>query len=48
MQSKVDFALMPDIYVGTRGDALTKASALGYGRGVTAEAMCKAADQAYE
>jgi multiple sugar transport system substrate-binding protein len=48
MQSKVDFALMPDIYVGTRGDALTKASALAYGRGVTAEAMCKAADQAYE
>jgi len=48
MQSKVEFALMPDIYVGTRGDALTKASALAYGKGVTADAICKAADQAYE
>jgi len=48
MQSKVEFALMPDAYVGTRGDALTKASALAFGKGVSADAICQAADQAYE
>jgi multiple sugar transport system substrate-binding protein len=47
MQSKVNFALMPDTYVGTRGDALTQASALAYGAGVSAADICSAADQAY-
>jgi len=47
MQDTVDFALMPDTYVGTRGDALTKASALAYGPGVSADEICAAADQAY-
>ena len=47
MPDKVDFALMPDTYVGTRGDALTKASALAFGKGVTADEICAAADQAY-
>jgi len=48
MQSKVEFALMPDIYVGTRGDALTRASALAYGPRVSAAAICKAADESYD
>lgn len=47
MQDKVDFALMPDTYVGTRGDALTKASALAYGPGFGSAEICAAADQAY-
>lgn len=47
MQSSVNFALMPDTYVGTRGDALTQASALAYSPGVTAAEICSAADQAY-
>jgi multiple sugar transport system substrate-binding protein len=47
MQTKVEFALMPDVYVGTHGDALTRASALAYGPGVSADQICKAADQAY-
>ena len=47
MQSKVEFALMPDIYVGTRGDALTRASALAFGPKVSAADICKAADEAY-
>jgi multiple sugar transport system substrate-binding protein len=48
LQANAQFAVMPDRYVGARGDALTKASALAFGRGVSADAICKAADQAYE
>jgi multiple sugar transport system substrate-binding protein len=47
LQDNAVFAVFPDRYVGARGDALTKASALAYGKGVNADAICKAADQAY-
>jgi multiple sugar transport system substrate-binding protein len=48
LQANAEFAVMPDRYVGARGDALTKASALAFGKGITADAICKAADQAYD
>lgn len=46
--TEVEYAVMPDIYVGARGDALTKASGLAYSPGTSAEEICGAADQAYE
>jgi multiple sugar transport system substrate-binding protein len=48
LQANAEFAVMPDRYVGARGDALTKASALAFGKGINADAICKAADQAYD
>jgi multiple sugar transport system substrate-binding protein len=47
LQKNAEFAVFPDGYVGTRGDALTKASALAYGKGVSSAAICEAADEAY-
>ena len=46
LPSKVDYALFPDAYVGANGTALSKASALAYGKGVSAARICKAADAA--
>lgn len=48
LPSKVDYALFPDNYVGARGSALEKASALAYGAGTKPAAICKAADNAYK
>ncbi len=48
LQANAEFAVMPDRYVGARGDALTRASALAFGKGINADAICKAADQAYD
>ena len=47
LQKEAEFAVFPDGYVGTRGDALTKASALAYGAGTSSAAICEAADEAY-
>jgi multiple sugar transport system substrate-binding protein len=47
LQQGAEFAVFPDGYVGTRGDALTKASALAYGPGTSSAAICEAADEAY-
>jgi multiple sugar transport system substrate-binding protein len=47
LQQEAEFAVFPDGYVGTRGDALTKASALAYGAGTSSAAICEAADEAY-
>lgn len=47
LQQEAEFAVFPDGYVGTRGDALTKASGLAYGKGVSSAAICEAADEAY-
>ncbi len=48
LPSKVDYALFPDAYVGSRGTPLTKASALAFGKGVSAARICAAADNAYK
>ena len=47
LQQEAEFAVFPDGYVGTRGDALTKASGLAYGAGTSSAAICEAADEAY-
>jgi multiple sugar transport system substrate-binding protein len=46
LPSRVNYALFPDAWVGANGAGLNKASALAYGKGVSAARICKAADSA--